>query len=404
MYAAILGLTVWKPRVSLCLFILASPLLSVYHDLGSDPRVVWAFFLGIRAVMSGTKRPQNLRIVLAAVIFFAVGAIVLSLNIGRIPPDDEGTAWRFFAYFVAGTVFIFAESRFIDSKQEAIRTLVFLGLAAAVVALFGIWQGYQLYASGKYDRVGSTLINPNALASFMSICAIALISARRLVATRKWRVFVWSVVALASLTVFLSLSRAGMIAFSAGLVLLWATAGRKLTLKRAVAVAVVSCVVAVSVYTLVRTYRVQQASAQMGERQESSTDIAQSMEDFTRYEAAAFALQEWSEHPLFGIGFSTVATVNYEKTGFYATTHNTLLQLLVGTGLVGIALVAYIVKQLWRGFHKQARILFLPTVGCVAVNSMFGDFFGAIELMAAVSLVYFLCKYFAEADGFAIKA
>jgi O-antigen ligase len=267
-----------------------------------------------------------------------------------------------------------------------------------------MWQGYQLSASGKYDRVGSTLINPNALASFMSICAIALISARRLVATTRWRLFVWSVVALASLVLFLSLSRAGLIAFSAGLVLLWATAGRKLTLKRAVTVAIVSCVVALSVYTLVRSFRVQKETAQRGGRQEAATEIGQSMEDFTRYEAATFALKQWSEHPLFGIGFSTFAAVNYEKTGFYVTTHDTLLQLLVGTGLVGIALVAYMVKQLWSGIQKQARILFLPTAGCVAVNSLFIDFLGAIEVMAAVSLVYFLCKHFGEADRLPIKA
>ncbi len=261
-----------------------------------------------------------------------------------------------------------------------------------------MWQGYQLYAGGRYDRVGSTLINPNALASFMGICAIALISARRLVAQRRWRVFAWSVIALAILTLFMSLSRAGMIAFSVGLVLLVASTGKKLTLKKTLTVAVVASVVAFSVYSLVRSYRVQKETAQQGGRQGDSTDIGQAMEDFTRYEAAVFALQEWREHPLFGIGFSTFAAINYEKNGFYITTHDTFLQLLVGTGLIGMILAIYIVKQLWEKLPKQGKILFLPTLGCAAVNSLFGDFLGAIELMTAVALVYILCEHFGEVD------
>jgi O-antigen ligase len=404
--AVLLALTFWKPQLSFYLFILVSPLVSIFQDLGWDVRPGWACFLALRAAIGdfASKRQVNVRVTLAATMFFGLSAIVLRLNSQQIPGEEARAAWSFFLYFLAGSLFMFAASRFIRSEREAVLSLVFLGLAATEVAIYAVWQGYGIRANDGFDRVGSTLINPNALASFMGVCAIALISGRRLLPGRRWKIFVWSVFAIATLALLMSLSRAGLMAFLVGLILTWATKDGKLTLKKTAIVAGISFLVVLSVYTFLRTYRIQQAAAQTGDDIQTHTEIAQSMEDFTRYEAATFSLQQWSEHPLFGIGFETLAAVNYEKNGFYVTTHDTILQLLVGTGLVGVSLISYTFKQLWVGLPKDFRILFSPIGVSVAVNSLFGDFLGAIEMMAAVAIAYQMCKWCARDKQPAITA
>lgn len=364
--------------------------------MGSDPRWEWAFILGFRSLFAnGKTHAVNLRLILAAMTFFIVCGVVLRLNVDRIPPDDGAAAWTFFKYFLAGAVFIFAASRFVDSREEAVRVLTFLGIAAAEVALYGIWQGYELFAGGQFDRVGSTLINPNALASFLGMSVIALISTRKLVDRRGWKIFIWPVIVMASFVVLLSLSRAGIMALLVGFILVWATAGGRFTAKRAAIVGAVASLVLFSSYALVRAYRIGQGAAQLSEGEEARVEVAQSMEDFTRYEAATFSLQRWSEHPLFGIGFSTLAAVNYQKNGLYITTHNTILQLFVGTGLFGLALSAYTISQLWKGLEAN-RVVFLPAAGFVAINSFFIDLLGALEMMAAISVAYLACRRFAD--------
>jgi O-antigen ligase len=382
------------------LFILASPLISVYQELGWDPRVGWAFFLGLRALLpiDGKELAVNSKVVLAGITFFLIAATVLRFNMASIPAEDASSAWTFLIYFLAGSVFIFAASRLIGSQRDVLRTLLCLGLSAAAVAVYAIWQGAQFYANDQYGRIGSTLINPNFLASYMSVCVMTLLSTRRLVDNQRWRIFVWSVSAAATLAVILSFSRAGMIAFLIGLVLLWATASGKFSVKKAILVAIVIVVASLSAYTGLRAYRIQRAADQMKPGQESLTEISQSMEDLTRYEAATFSLRELADHPLIGIGFGTLAAVNYQQNGFYVTTHNTPLQLLVGTGIVGMLLVAYIGKQLWRKLDKSGRALFLPVAGCFAINSLFADFLAAIEMLVPLALAYMFCRYCSRPD------
>ena len=404
--AVLLALTFWKPHLSFYLFILVSPLVSIFQDLGWDPRPGWACFLALRAAIGdfALKRQVNVRLTLAATTFFVLSAIILRLNSQQIPAGEARAAWSFFLYFLAGSLFMFAASRFIGSEREALLSLVFLGLAATEVAIYAVWQGYSIRANDGFDRVGSTLINPNTLASFMSVCAITLISGRRLLPSGRWKILMWSVFGIATLALLMSLSRAGLMAFLVGLILAWATKDGRLTVKRTAIVAGISFLVVLSGYAFLRTYRIQQAAAQIGDDAQTRTEIAQSMEDFTRYEAATFSLQQWSKHPFFGIGFETLAAVNYQKNGFYITTHDTFLQLLVGTGLVGTALIIYIFKRLCAGLDKEAGIFFFPIAASVAVNSLFGDFLGAIEIIGAVAIAFQCCKWRAREKQSALTA
>lgn len=393
--ALVVALTLYKPRISLYLLILASPLVSVYQEVGFDPRISWSLCLGIRCLFPTDlkSRPLNPRVLSASAIFFFIAAIVLLANLHSVPTDEANSAWTFFIYFFAGAAGVFAVSRLVDNERKGMEALRFLGFAGLEVAAYALWQAYQLYSNGQYDRVGSTLVNPNFLASYMNLCALAFIATRGHAQSRRWRLFVLAVIVLTMAALLLSLSRAGIIAFFAGLTLLWATSGGKITIRKTVFVAVVSGITLFAAFSILRAYRTHVEQAQMNPGQESLTEISQSMEDFTRYEAATFGLQQLVGHPLFGIGFELMAQKNYDEKGFYVTTHNTFLQLLVGTGLIGTVLATYIAKQLWTNLDRSAKILFLPVLGCVAANSLFADFLGAVEMMVGLAVAYIFCKY-----------
>lgn len=372
--------------------------MSLYQEMGFDPRISWSFCLGIRCLFPvDFKTPSlNSKVMCAAAAFFLIAAGVLLFNMPHVAADEANSAWTFFVYFFAGAVAMFAVSRLVDNSEKAKKALVFLGLAGIQVASYALWQAWQLYSSGQYDRVGSALINPNFLAAYVNLCAIGFIALHGYYKSRRWFFFSLSVMVFAIVALLLSLSRAGIIAFFAGLTLLWATRGGRITVRRTAFVIVLSGLILLAAFSILRMYRTQMEKAQMNPGQESLTEISQSMEDFTRYEAAMYGLQQIVQHPLLGIGFELMAAKNYDEKGFYVTTHNTFLQLLVGTGLVGTLLAFYIAKQLWANLEKSERILFLPVVGCVAANSLFADFLGAIEMMIGLAVIYMFCKYHSQ--------
>jgi len=350
--------------------------------------------LGVRAWMPAGPggRPINFRIAIAVAIFFALSAAVLALREDTIPPDDARSAWIFAACLLTGALFAFAASRFLGNEADAIRAVFFLGVSELVVALFAFWQAYHLFIDDGYERVGSTLMNPNFLGSYMNICAVTLLSARKVVDQLRWRVFLWIAACFGAIALLLTISRAGILAFFVSLLLLWATAPGQLRRKR-IALATLSAVALTLLLGMaLRTYRAEFSTRDMDERQQALTEAAQNMEDYARYEAATYALKEWSQHPLVGIGFGAFQAVNYQNNGIYANTHDTFLQLLVGTGLIGVVLAGYVIGQLWKGLSVNGKALFIPIVGCFAVNSLFADFLAQIEMLVALTIAYLLFK------------
>ena len=233
----------------------------------------------------------------------------------------------------------------------------------------------------------------------MSLCAIMLLTARRLIDSRSWRFFVGSVFLLSVLSVTLSLSRGSALALAPALVLLWATRGNSINPKRIFAAILISALMMALLFTAIRGFRVGAGGTDLNSQR--NTEIAQSVEDFTRYEAATYSLKKWSEHPLFGVGFMLFPGINYNETGFYITTHDTVLELLVGTGrLIGLVLIAwYTCSTLEKTFLRGKPVLaFLPVFVCFFINSLFGDFAQAFELIAVLSVAYLV----ANRDKYAI--
>jgi len=382
--AFLFGITMAKPRWSLYLIILSSPLLSVYQSVGWDLRLWLACFLGMRVILTaaGAHGRNNVKLISASLLYFAVVEAVLQVRSSGVPSADASSAQQAFLYFLAGALFAFAASQLIENTLHLSRALICAGIAVTYTTGYALWERF-FASTGSQLRIGSTLINPNALGAYASLCAITLLMARRLVDKRSWRFLIGAAVLLSVTAVVLSLSRASALALAPALVLVWATREGAINTKRIFAAAAISVLMMAILVGAVRGIRV---GADAGSQR--STEIAQSMEDFTRLEAASYSLKQWSEHPLFGVGFMLFPGINYQDTGFYATTHNTVLELLVGTGLVGVVLLAYIAVLLWKKLPKPGRLVFLPVFVGFLINSSFGDHVQALELTSLLSIAY----------------
>jgi len=119
---------------------------------------------------------------------------------------------------------------------------------------------------------------------------------------------------------------------------------------------------------------------------------SQAEEDFTRLEAALYAVELIGDHPILGSGFGTFAASNYNVNGFYVATHNTWLQLFAGTGAVGTILLGILLAILARSLRKRGRVLYLPVAGCFLVNSLFGDYLQSIDVLTILALMYVFCR------------
>lgn len=389
------GITLARPRWSLYLMLLCAPLISVYQSVGWDLRLWLTLFLGIRVILTadGKRIGRNITLIVASVLYFAIAELVLLVRSSVVPSEDASSAQQALIYFLAGALFAFAASQLLRNKLHLSRALISVAIAVAYTTGYALWQKF-FPSSVEQLRIASTLINPNALGAYASLCAITQLTARRWVDKRSWRIFIAAAVLLSVTAVALSLSRGAMVALTPALVLLWASRGGKTNVKRIFAAVAVSVLMIATLVTTIRGFRVESGGGDPATQRR--TDISQALEDYTRYEAATYSLEQWRAHPLFGVGFMLFPAINYQETGFNATTHNTLLQLLAGTGLVGIALLALVASQLWKKLSRQARFIFLPVVVCFFVNCLFGDLAHTLEVTSVISIAYFVVKRMQE--------
>lgn len=107
------------------------------------------------------------------------------------------------------------------------------------------------------------------------------------------------------------------------------------------------------------------------------------------------AIPVWKHSPIIGNGLETASRFDVLQglgRGFTSTLHSTWIEALVGTGVVGAALVAACVLIVgWRAFTTtmhRGRILPLLVVGVLLVRSVTGTSFEAFSLESMLFLVF----------------
>jgi O-antigen ligase len=385
-------LTWWRPQRSLLLFIMVAPVASVPAVIGWDYRLYWALMLAIKTFLDqGWSWPVTkvvpARALLAWLVMMGCTALVIRSTAQRLTSDDVAIALSLLNYFVVTTFFVVVAAHLLLTREDLMRALRYAAAGTLAVSVYGIGQAFVWYSAGISDRITGTLMNANAFAGYLTLAAISLIAiARTFDATKRKRYIIVAVIAICC--ALLTLSRMGLMAILTGLALIQVTrTGRIEIRKGTVLFAGILLLATVFAVFYVRDMRNRLTFSDDPNLTDTAA-LEQQAEDLSRWEAAAYALQVVTEHPLVGIGFGTFTAINYETNGLYVTTHNTTLELLAGMGLLGAALFAYFLRCLWKQIGPRARILMLPVLGSFVVISMLGDYLQSLEAAVVLTLTY----------------
>jgi O-antigen ligase len=378
-----------NPRPLLYFLAFLLPFRNISDFTVIDVRLWLALYLGARSILiQPTTRFFTWRIAVGLMVFVLVAEGSILIHSDLIPAIDVRGAQFGMLYLLGEIAFALSAARLLTSEEQVRQALVWNASGNVLIAIHAL---YQVYVGGLYQRVGSTFINANMLAAYMGLSTSILLQVHR---SLQGRLRTATLVAsgLCFTVTFLALSRAGISALLISILLLWATRDGVLRVGKMMLSVGVALLVAFAVVSYVRSVRVSVGSSE-SRTEVNLTAVSQAAEDYTRLEAAQYSLRLWSEYPWFGVGLGTFVAFNYKTNGIYVTTHNTFLQILVGTGIVGSLCVLFVGWGFWATLRPRAKLLFLPTLTCYLAGAFFGDHVEAIELIVVLILAYLFSFY-----------
>lgn len=263
------------------------------------------------------------------------------------------------AYFMIGTIITRAGG--LDLRDEFLRVFLLAAAAVAcvnVIAFPWLLEFYELPFGVQYNRMTGALANSNAF-GFLLVVAMLLVIAGA------GRVSVYLVTPLLAALWFTS-SRGALLALVIGLVSYLVLSPRRLLpVLRPAALALVAIAAVTALSVMVDPARIAEATsgqAPLGFLSVERLDI--DADTIAQREAQnARAVSMFLDAPLFGHGLGYFV----ETTG--ATLHNSLLWLLLETGLLGaVAFTGFLVTALYH-MHQGREDTFL--LGMVAVSIAF---------------------------------
>jgi O-antigen ligase len=292
-------------------------------------------------------------------------------------PGDEGHAVGFyFGQALASFGLIVAAAYVLRNRSPApfLAAVLFSAFVAAFLAFTtsgtaGTGPLDNLVGvSNAADRAVGPFADPNYFAVFQGT-AIALAIAWALVVRSWWfRLLLLATGTVLLLTFAVTLSRGGLLALLAGLLVLAFTRGRR-TGFIAVGAAIVFFLVVFPIYV---DWRVTADTGAASARAYAS--LAGS--DQARAAAALAAPQIFGTSPIFGIGFGHYAFVSGWFVGYSIESHNWYLDVLAEEGLVGIVLWATMLVTLVVALHRVSRparlvgyaVLATYALGCISLQ------------------------------------
>ncbi len=344
-----------------------APFETTYLISAVDPRTYLAAALALRAaydqLVHGARVPARVELVWC--LFLVTTATVIRVRGAELDPGDLERAQEVFRYMLAASFSAYAVLQLCNDAR-ARRCLAFAFSASVVwVIVFSIFQ--RVY-DGEAVRLTGPFGNPNYLAGFLGLSATVILTLLGHGLLPRWYAYV--VVALALITCALTLSRVGMLAAVLGVILHRACTAPKARRLRRIVVSLALVAVVSFVFASYLTHaRAQFESSPVSARQAKVAQLGQAVSDLGRLEAALFAVRVFRENPVFGVGLATLDARNYDQNGILVATHDTYLELLAGTGILGALLLTTVVFQLARNIPKEYRVYLFPLAACFMVNA-----------------------------------
>lgn len=295
----------------------------------------------------------------SAIFIYGLIALLSVVAFNEVNPSSQRALFRLFAYLA----FFFVIVGWVNTPQQVWNLLTVLMLSTVLVALFGIYQAlvggygdiyYRLYPLQEESvppwegRVSSFLFHFNSLAGYLNLILPFCLASIMTSTTRWFRGLAAICFVLGSLTLVLTQSRGGLIAYAGTVLLaiLLLTESRKARFWL-LALFPIGALLAILVM-----------GAYAGRLSE--------VDEFTsssRLLLFGAAVTLFLSSPIIGIGYGNFkelyATI-IPVSGGTLDSHNLYLQLLAETGILGLAAFLVLVVMMVRLAMRQLRLSVVP--------------------------------------------
>lgn len=251
-------------------------------------------------------------------------------------------------YVLVGIIFTLAASLRDNRRAMAVFTVAY-GLFASIAAAIGL----LFYVVNSYNRATSTFYLPNPFAGFL--LPLVIIGLWRFMERKNWYV---GLLAAFNLAVFvLTDSRGAIIALILTLAVGFWLAPQLTKQWRRLLLILVGAAVLVVLASVARSHFTHQFTLQ-GERFKSlASSDSTSSSDRIYFIESAVAI--WRDHPLLGSGAGTFQSLHpkyqYRVISAGNSVHNYYVQLLSELGVVGAALLVYVLVMLILGLLRGLK-------------------------------------------------
>ncbi|MFH1353138.1 MAG: O-antigen ligase family protein [bacterium] len=405
------SLSYYLIRIGIFILILVIPLVftELTHERFILPRVtILRIFIPIIFLLWCIGKVSGKKNLTVSPVFYYAGAFIAILFIAALFSGNFGVSmqgvygsysWGFSSMFAGFLLFIVVSDEFDYGHWEAAG--LFLTFAAFIVSAYGLTQvlGFDpVHKAGvSFDRIFSTMGNPNFLGGYLVVC-FPVVIVFYLTAVTRYRPFLLLTLSLMVINLGMTLSRASWLAFAVSGLAFFILIGRENIVKKSrdIITAVVVLVLVSGLLIIGRKSLESAGSVEKSVVKERLGVMLDSEEQSASYRLETWksALKMFKEHPLLGVGpdmfeyfFPQYETLKFARaTGAREVSnsaHNTLLQTASTTGIFG--LIAYI--SLWFVSFKSG-------ISQVLAEEGEKKFFAAALVSSLAALFVFLQFHF----------
>lgn len=286
-------------------------------------------------------------------------------------------------------MYFFAAVSLVESRRDLLLLLRCWILGSAALAASGIAGSLVYQLTGVENRFAlafrahGTMGDANFFSMHLGVSFFLALCYRRLAGGRSW--WVAPVMALDALGMFFSASRSGLLGFGCGLAL-WVIFSARLRWKVAAAAAAAALVAALALPPVSSRLASNPVAARL-----ATTTLRVDATD--RGRLWVFALANFFRAPITGIGYENIPYVNRTIPGRPTETHNTYLNMLSETGLLGLTVYLAVLLfypialfRHWRSRRSAAALWLLAAfanIGAVGMAVNVENYRGLWILMAA---------------------
>lgn len=393
---ALFAIVFFRPRIALFAWLLAMPIGEWLPATGipgiNGPNLLFMIMLFswiVPRILRGERLAVRTRIALPLAAYLAL--LVLSVVRAAVAPPG-GVSYDFVRMLKMvwqsglGFAAYFVVANNVEDDREVRNLLVTLAVGCSIGALISLRQ-YLGTASTR--RIAGALGDINDLAAYFAMCASMLVGLGFSSGAfgRIKGLIVWGSAALSCIAVTLPKSRGGFVGVACGIGCLTYMTGKKAFIIFLVIIALSPLWAPGFVRDRVAETRVDSLAAGLVGDPEDRLDPSAAV----RLEIWSIVLRESVRSPIIGYGYGTVPYLTQDRLSRPFSAHSLYFATLGETGLVGIAVLFWLISACARSGFELRRLAssrlnrglatgFLAALAALLVANVFGQRFANMSI------------------------